>query len=156
VNHGWRNFKHYRGIARLPGIRGNVMSVVSVLFTFSGVALTLIFFRAADTHQALYLLKRMVGMHVATSGLLLGGYQPPLTFLPRLALCYFIIWAMPNTQQILARYKPALRLAQTDEGPRAVPIYWLPNIAWALILGFGMVFAMVNLLNPSSFLYFQF
>ena len=67
-----------------------------------------------------------------------------------------IVWCFPNTQQILARYKPALQLTPADGKERSVPIYWRPNIAWGVVIGGLFLLGLVHAQNASTFLYFQF
>ena len=65
--------------------------------------------------------------------------------------------ALPNTQQILRRYRPAF-VAYKGEIPR-VRYHWLewrPSVGWGLYCGCVMIFTLLSLLRPSEFLYFQF
>ena len=124
-----------------------------VVLTFLCVLVSLVFFRASSVQEGARLIKRLAFNHAR---------NPPFVFpvtreqLIHLALVAVIVWCFPNTQEILARYKPALALAPTDESTRSVPLYWEPSLLWGLALGAVILVALVNLQNPSSFLYFQF
>ena len=69
---------------------------------------------------------------------------------------FFIVWALPNTQQILANFKPALELAPSDLRPSLFSLSWKPTIAWSLTIGAVLLFTLIKMQNPSTFLYFQF
>lgn len=63
-----------------------------------------------------------------------------------------IAWLMPNTQQLMARYAPALETVTAAPGG---PI-WRPNLGWAVVTGICAATAMLHLTQVSEFLYFQF
>ncbi|MFZ2300242.1 MAG: MBOAT family protein, partial [Gallionella sp.] len=64
-----------------------------------------------------------------------------------------IVWLAPNTQQIMASYKPALDM---PVGQKAKRLLWQPS-AFAVFLIFVLGFvAIINLNKQSVFLYFQF
>jgi D-alanyl-lipoteichoic acid acyltransferase DltB (MBOAT superfamily) len=154
VAHAWRLAKHRYGIASLTGIRGTLAHGASVLLTMVCVVFAQIFFRANSAHEAMLLIRRMIGMHVPDANPLV---QISLRSSGRnLLIGFFIVWVLPNTQQILARYKPSLRLTPFDEQPRTAPVYWEPSLAWGLVLSVAMMCAVVGMQNPSTFLYFQF
>ena len=67
-----------------------------------------------------------------------------------------IVWGFPNTQQILARYKPALELTQADGKKRLLPIYWNPTLAWGVATALVFMLGLIHAQDPSTFLYFQF
>ena len=153
ANHGWRLYRHARKIAPLEGTPGNLATGGRVMLTFLCVTISLVFFRATGVREAVRLLERMAFLHDARAVPALGDMH---TKLIQLAAVAIIVWAFPNTQQILARYKPALELAPSDQTRRLLPLYWEPNLAWSLFVGGVILVALVNLQNPSSFLYFQF
>jgi alginate O-acetyltransferase complex protein AlgI len=153
VAHAWRLAKHRYHIENLTGMRGTLAHGASVLLTMVCVVFAQIFFRASNVYEAMLLIRRMLGMHIASVEPLLRisrhrGYS--------ILIGLFIVWVIPNTQQILARYKPSLRLTPFDEQPRVAPVYWEPSIVWGIVLGVAMMCAIVSMQNPSTFLYFQF
>jgi len=86
---------------------------------------------------------------------LIDSYQS-ITWLFALLL---VVWYMPNTQQLLARYRPALGYR-----PRKVTAYrrswilWRPNYVWSVILAALGAMALVKMWigGNAEFLYFQF
>jgi len=63
-----------------------------------------------------------------------------------------IAWLMPNTQQFMARYAPALETVTA--APRRPT--WRPSRGWAVVIGTFGAIAMLHLTQVSEFLYFQF
>jgi hypothetical protein len=76
--------------------------------------------------------------------------------LPEVLLGLAIVWGLPNTQQILTKFKPSLqKTAWNQEGvPRL--LLWSPSTGWALAVGLLFFMVLVELQQPSTFLYFQF
>jgi alginate O-acetyltransferase complex protein AlgI len=153
VAHAWRLKRHSLNIQPATGVRNTLVKGASIALTMACVMLAQIFFRAETTHDALLLLRRLAGIHIVGSAPLLTIAWRKARFIP---IGLFIVWTMPNTQQILARFKPALRLAPSDELPRRIPLYWKPSLTWGFVLGTLTMCAIISMQNPSTFLYFQF
>jgi hypothetical protein len=76
-----------------------------------------------------------------------------------LLILLLVVWYMPNTQQLLARYRPALGFSSQGRPPRrGAWLVWRPNFAWSLILAVTGAAALVQLWigGNAEFLYFQF
>jgi alginate O-acetyltransferase complex protein AlgI len=155
--HAWRTFfrKKEADAAPQSSLRRKVNHVCAVALTFAAVVLADVFFRAPSTHQALRLLRRMLGLHVAITGKMVpfGSLARPAGML---LIAAVIVWSFPNTQQILARYKPALELTRADGQKRLLPIYWNPTLAWGIATALVFMIGLVHSQDPSTFLYFQF
>jgi len=69
-----------------------------------------------------------------------------------LLICFFIVWALPNTQEILGQLpKDEVRK------PSILPnLRWRPTATWSLGLTFVFCLAILLLDASTSFLYFQF
>jgi hypothetical protein len=68
-----------------------------------------------------------------------------------------IVWFLPNTQQILARFRPSLqKTAWEDGGSTDGALRWMPTAGWAVGVGVVLFVVLVQLEAPSTFLYFQF
>jgi alginate O-acetyltransferase complex protein AlgI len=164
INHAWRLF---RGTKKAPPLASGTVSTRSVrsylgsagscLLTFAAVLLAQIFFRAAGVHDALAFLGGMLGHHsaavVASDP---NAYHPSHGTLLALTAGFVIVWCLPNTQQILAKFKPALEVTGADRKPALINFEWRPTAAWGLALGAVLFVAVVRMQDPSSFLYFQF
>jgi alginate O-acetyltransferase complex protein AlgI len=143
INHAWRIFS-----PKDNWLYRKQASPISVLITFLSVVVSLIFFRAHSTHQALYVLKSMAGLHHHAAD---GGIALRMPLL-ELALVYFIVWAMPNTQDILC---------QREHGTERLPsiltgFQWQPSFAWSLALTILFCASILMFDSSGSFLYFQF
>ena len=157
INHAWRVFRG--GQPRPAKSRSTAMltHAGSVLLTFGAVVLAQIFFRAPGAGAALTMVAGMLGLHHG-----LVSLPPDLVFDPSLGALFpiavglFIVWGLPNTQQILARYKPAIELAPSDREPSRFQWLWRPSPILGFVMG-ALIFAvLVKMELPTTFLYFQF
>ena len=152
--------------------------VASVLLTFLCVIIGQVFFRSANVHNALLLLASMAGAHgIALSPPILhllgplgrrglhSGFlsiatwsRPDLRTALELTAALIVIWALPNTQQILGRY--ARRDTTTDlaiTGSKPTILWnWQPSMLWAACFSVVLLLCLLLMQNPSRFLYFQF
>ena len=151
INHAWRGFVERLGLAgRLP--RRPAMLAGGAL-TFAAVVVSWVFFRADNTAAAQSMLASMLGLHGIDSaqhafanGLIAGSRA--LSWVMGAAL---LVWLLPNTQQLFARFAPAL-----DSVQGAARLQWRPSLPWlALIVTLALV-AIYRLNHISQFLYFQF
>jgi D-alanyl-lipoteichoic acid acyltransferase DltB (MBOAT superfamily) len=154
ANHGWRaiwtkpiNTWWSRGIART--------------LTFLLVALAWVFFRAPSLDAALAIYRGLVAWTPDTS------LDALATDLAWLVFWMSIVWYWPNTQQWMAKVKPAFNYAGPDRrrDPLLLPvekpglrrfIFWRPTPAFAFAVGCGAAAALLSLQRVSEFLYFQF
>ena len=73
-----------------------------------------------------------------------------------LAVCVFIVWALPNTYQLFARFNPTLPLpAKLGDAP-ADFLAWRVNAASAMALGSLFAGCILAINRFSPFLYFRF
>jgi D-alanyl-lipoteichoic acid acyltransferase DltB (MBOAT superfamily) len=146
VNHAWRVF----GPKAPAG--GDVMWVHTgkIALTYVSVLVAAVFFRASSCAAAMDLLGGMVGMHG------LGVAAPAhevMKSVAWLSVLYGIVWFMPNTQQIMRDYAPALGRIQAGPFPALV---WRPSLPWAMAAGAGAALGVLALGGTTEFLYFQF
>jgi alginate O-acetyltransferase complex protein AlgI len=175
LNHAWVNLAaQLRFLGRSP-----VWAIFSVTLTFIAVSFAWVFFRASDLGRATAIVQGMVAIYgVAlpdSIGAHLGGFKTVLenfgiTFYlgggTRFIQTYswvlvaaFIAFLLPNTQQIMDKFEPALDY-QSDRdsatGLIAQKISWTPGGKWAFVIGVLLVASLLLLNRPSEFLYFQF
>ncbi len=158
VNHAWRLFtpKGHKLHNKLP-------KPLSVLITFFAVLIGQVFFRANGVKDALYVLASMTGLHgmgpsfigntwVQDIGKDSSFLRDPRQAAVTIAFCFFILWAMPNTQELLGQIG-------RDEvrHPSLLPrLMWSPSMLWSLSLS-ALFFICIVMLNANAkFLYFQF
>ncbi len=172
VNHGWHGLRKCLGQDTHSPLTAP-MHALSVLITFLAVVVAWVVFRADNIDTAIAMLQAMAGMNGfalpdawlakwgsagqwlvrqgvpfgATNDLIMGGA------INWIWISLLIVWFAPNTQQIMASYKPAL---DVPEGGKAKRLLWQPStFAVLLICTLGFV-AIINLNKQSVFLYFQF
>ncbi|GAA3762252.1 MBOAT family O-acyltransferase [Terriglobus aquaticus] len=156
INHGWRVWRTTRPATAAPSaLVRRLRGIGSLLLTYVAVLIAQVFFRAAGVGAAMDMLAGMIGRHHGPvplrSASLLG-----VNTLVGLVVGYLIVWCLPNTQQMLARFKPSLQLAPSDLQPSLVRIAWRPTPAWGFVLGAVLLLVLVRMQVPSTFLYFQF
>jgi D-alanyl-lipoteichoic acid acyltransferase DltB (MBOAT superfamily) len=153
VHHAWRD---WRG-ARSPAAPTRLSLFSARAATFLAVVFAWIFFRAASFAAVLNLLQGMVGRHGVQSNLsrisLTNGWIYT-------GLLLLIVWFLPNTNQLLARFLPTLDYEEENE-KTATPaphekLAWTPGPAWALVVVVLAACSVVGLSRVSEFIYWQF
>lgn len=157
INQAWRIFTLDR-----PVLQRFMPWPVGMALTLAAVLVGQVFFRAASVGDAVVVLQGLLHLHggVAlaqgpaaslipyTSSFLLN----PVKAAGALAVCFAIVWALPNTQEILGQ---APRESQHKHGALNW-LVWTPNLRSAVIT-VGLFSCCFALLDASkSFLYFQF
>jgi D-alanyl-lipoteichoic acid acyltransferase DltB (MBOAT superfamily) len=138
INHAWRRYGF-----PLPGF-------VAWLVTFLVVTVAWVLFRAPD---------------FATAGRVLSAMANPLTAtvsnvaaLAWIVAGLIITMQFPNTQQMGALVRPALGALELPRGVHTL-LLWRPTVAWGLVSGCLLVWALASSWStsePPPFLYFNF
>jgi D-alanyl-lipoteichoic acid acyltransferase DltB (MBOAT superfamily) len=146
INHTWRSLRQRLGHdlekSSLPG------RLASGFLTFIAVVFAWAFFRADNLQAGLAITSSMLGLHGFT---FTGHFQ-----LNKIAELLLIALLLPNTQQLLAPYEPALPIREKEFGAAAPWLQWRPSWIWLLTIA---IIASVSLFQGekiSEFLYFQF
>jgi alginate O-acetyltransferase complex protein AlgI len=175
INHAFRIFRPIHRKARAEGPFGHCSKV---LLTYLSVLVASVFFRAPSVHSAAQLLQGMIGLHgmdgLAIPGELLirlgslGNTLAAFGFVAGVSamefavlvghvtwviLLFVIVWGLPNTQQIMHRFAPALGKIQTGPFQMAE---WQLNRSWAVAIGVAACVGVLAIGGTSEFLYFQF
>jgi alginate O-acetyltransferase complex protein AlgI len=176
INHGWRAMA--RGLWPDRARYARIMTPMGHVITFIAVVAAMVFFRASTVHAAMNIVRGMAGF---------GGIELPSTMLHRLGaagvwlqhvgihatppdwfpfnemvawilILAVIVFFAPNTQQMLAKYEPALGVKASDAGSANVVqrISWKPTLVWAAAVAIVAVVGVLQLSGPSEFLYWQF
>jgi alginate O-acetyltransferase complex protein AlgI len=67
-----------------------------------------------------------------------------------------VTFLAPNTQQIMARFRPGLAPPGTSAAPALIPIRWQARPLWSLAMAFALLVALSRMSGVSPFLYYQF
>jgi D-alanyl-lipoteichoic acid acyltransferase DltB (MBOAT superfamily) len=168
VNHLWQ-----RWFGDTPS-RTRAGRFVSVAATFVAVNVAWVFFRAPDVETGRDILLGMFGVFGVSLPEALGTSFPALRAALEQAGAHFFLgggrqfvmtyaWILlagtiaflaPNTQQLTARFRPAL--AASDVGPIGRHFRLRLNWRWATGLGLLAAASLLSLSRPTEFLYFQF
>lgn len=144
VNHLWRRY----GRTAFPSLQARSLAWLA---TFLVVVIAWVFFRAPNVTTALHILWAMTTPT--------GSITVPIDALGWLILGLLITTQLPNTQQIMARGRPALGAVRVERNALLRRISWSPTAAWAV--GSGVVFLLGiarywTLNTPPEFIYFNF
>ncbi len=173
INHGYRAFKEAVGLSLQS-------SFAARMLTFMAVVLAWVFFRAESLDGALVMVQAMLGLNgmVFTPDFLasLGGLGEMLTaaglvvagelqyFKGTRVVLFFVVlwiiaWHMPNTQEIMRDFKPALGFDRKDlvpakESRLRFKFSYLNASILALLIWFSMHFMLS--MQTTEFLYYDF
>lgn len=172
VNHGWHSLR--RALGQNPERPlSRPMHALAVFITFFAAVIAWVVFRANSLSTATAMLKAMLGLNGfvlpdawlpkwgtfgqwlsahgvafgATNNLIMGGAINWIWIL------LLIIWFAPNTQQIMAAYKPALDVPKDSKAKR---LLWQPSHTCLVASVLCSVFAILSISELSEFIYFQF
>ncbi len=172
INHGWHALRQLLGQDPHASL-SKPARLIAVLLTFFAVVIAWVVFRADSLSAATIILEAMSGMHgvilpdawlvkwgvfglwLATQGVTFGATNDLIMggAINWIWISLLIVWFAPNTQQIMAAYKPALDMPENSKAKR---LLWQPSIHAALIIWLIGFIALINLNKQSAFLYFQF
>jgi alginate O-acetyltransferase complex protein AlgI len=172
VNQWWRMLRKRLGQDRKHPTR--LGTVAAVLLTFAAWLVGLAFFRADSVPHALQMVAGLSGLNglllpdqwlakwgvlgqwLATRGVVFGDSRGLVTagLVNWVVILLAIAWFAPNTQQIMARFNPALLIPRDMVAARRLA--WRPTVAFGLLIAAVAFASIVNLHRQSEFLYFQF
>jgi len=163
VNHAWFAFRKKQGIGPLP-------KPLAVALTFLVVMIAWVPFKAGSfehgtsgsAHVAVSVTKKVLGSMVGLNGFTgwpdKSAYVVKDSHAYRACCCLLLCWLLPNTQQFLRRYSPALDVGGFD-GNRMGPRrwwQWRPTGWWFLFTLVVLLGTISQFDKVSEFIYFQF
>ncbi|NEP78081.1 MAG: MBOAT family protein [Okeania sp. SIO3B3] len=147
---------------------------IGTLITFLSVVIAWIFFRAANMNTAFLILEGMSGFN----GIILPmPLQKYLSFLSNWGIKFegtgtfgfavsdaliwifsllLIVWLIPNTQQWMENYEPALNYQATKTLKLWQKVRWQPSNIWVVISTVITLVAIFHISQDNEFIYFQF
>jgi D-alanyl-lipoteichoic acid acyltransferase DltB (MBOAT superfamily) len=149
VNHATSVFFPRRARSAGPPSSGAVaLHGAKVFATYLAVVVAFIFFRADSIQAAFDMLAGMLGLHA-------GSPTPAPAFREflKLAVLYGVVWFLPNTQQIMSAYEPALGKVTAHS---MTWLRWRPGPVGGLAVGALLACAVLSITGVAEFLYFQF
>jgi alginate O-acetyltransferase complex protein AlgI len=164
ANHLWRGLRQRLGWRQ--GAAGKLGRVTGIAVTFLVVVLAWVPFRATSFAAATAMLAGLFGWNgvagpegagAAIFGIAYGAelYQG-IDQTRALAAVALVTFLAPNTQQIMARFRPGLPQPGASAAPALVPIRWRPQPAWSLAVALAFLVALSRMSGVSPFLYYQF
>src|SRR5262249_27598056 len=148
--------------------------VLGFVATFLAVVVSWVFFRAPNFSAAGNMLRGMAGLQgaILPEGLsfALHGLQPLLSTIGVhfgsgsgsemirtwvwIGALLAIALAVPNSQEMLTKYRPVLEINNLERKP--TPVQWALTPAWAVIAGAAIFLGVISINRVSEFLYWQF
>jgi D-alanyl-lipoteichoic acid acyltransferase DltB (MBOAT superfamily) len=175
INHAFRIFRARRSGT---GSDSSLVHISKLLLTHLAVIVSLIFFRAPSVGAAMNVLGGMVGLHGAVglelpnfvlsqlgtlgdaltshaivTGVTQGFFAADAGQVIWIVCLYGAVWCLPNTQQIMRGFAPALGRVQPGPFER---LAWQPTAGWALAVGVLASVGVLAISGTTEFLYFQF
>jgi D-alanyl-lipoteichoic acid acyltransferase DltB (MBOAT superfamily) len=159
LNHAWMAWRRGRGAAKPQPTRLGQWAGRSMTFVL--VVIAWVFFRSADFAAAGRMLGAMFGGQGISS---ISSYDTGTAF-AWLGVLLAAVWLLPNTQEILADYTPALEYEtqRAAGGGNAKPentlpswARWRPASPWAIAVSIVAVFTITQMSRISEFIYWQF
>ena len=155
VHRGWQPLRARLGFP--VGVSSWWGLVTGRLFTFLAVMIAWVFFRAANLGTAYRLLQTMAGAH----GFAVKSVFHVRSVVAMLAGLAIVVWLLPNTQELLGRFEPALRFKPVESGTRVELwsqkwISWSPSAVWALGVATITIYALTQISRVNEFIYWQF
>lgn len=166
ICHGWR------ALTRSWPEPGWTRCILGHSLTILAVIIAWVFFRSESFDAAIRILSGMAGLNGITLP------NPILTQLPVLkglgvaadgsgGVAFVLAWlwiiglgvvalALPNTQQIMRAYRPALLPVRIKSSEHLRRLRFRPTMGWACAVGSGLFLALLSLTQVSEFLYFRF
>lgn len=146
VNHTWRSMGSKAMHDRLDA--NPIAQQLSTLVTFAVVLVGWVFFRASGFAPAVAMLEGLVGVGPEAPAAAAHSMRLPLV---ACALGYVAVRTLPNSQELLRRFDPALGAIDTSSR-----LHWGFGGGWAVVTAALAWASVLNITKVSEFLYFQF
>jgi alginate O-acetyltransferase complex protein AlgI len=154
INHAWQALGKSFGFATATSRWWT--RYPSRVLTFFAVVVAWVFFKTETFNAASHMLQAMFGLQgfrtSATLFRLGDAYYVPLGIL--------IVGLLPNTQQFMSAFRPALEFDQSAVAVvgRSKSFWptWQPRAAYAVLLAIALVSALIWLPRATDFIYYQF
>jgi len=171
VNHAFQALK-----PRLPRLIRSpwLVGALSIALTYFATVIGWVFFRAESLQAALAMLGGMFGANgialpdallirapvLAQSTAAAMGVRPELgggtefvVLWTKIILLHVVVFALPNTQQIMGRFEPALDFHAPARSQRLIAAF---DLRWAMTIGALGGLGLLAMTRHSEFLYYQF
>jgi D-alanyl-lipoteichoic acid acyltransferase DltB (MBOAT superfamily) len=172
INHGWQNLCNHFGQNPKTQFSKSTQAL-SVFVTFIAVSAAWVVFKADNLNTAITMLEAMAGMNgfilpndwltkwgafgqwLSAQGINFSATNALIkaSAINWIIISLLIVWFAPNTQQIMANFKPALAVPEDSAAKR---LLWQPSLAWLIAGVLCTVIAILSISDLSEFIYFQF
>ena len=162
INHAWRGAVTLLGGD--PSRSGSVGRLVGAAVTFVAVVIGWVVFRAPNLQTAVNILKPMMGLEFTSAKHVYWYVLASLKHIDSrdigelawLTTGLVLVWAAPNTQELLRRFYVPTGGGAIPGEQLASRVTWAPSARWAVYTGALLAASLLSLTRVSEFLYFQF
>lgn len=151
----WSFARPKLGVAEIATTKTRIAA--ACFLTYMSWTIGMVLFRADHLPAAMRMYGAMLGVNgfEFTSGIDLGRA------VRWLAVCFFIVWALPNSQQVLSAVRPVIdwEKVRTQFYPVWRPLgflQWKPRAAVAVPVALLAAYAIITMERVQEFLYYQF
>ncbi|MBF0478948.1 MAG: MBOAT family protein [Candidatus Omnitrophica bacterium] len=153
INHAWNKAIE---IFKWKWAEEFIFQYMAGLVTFFAVVLAWVLFRSDNITTAGRLYHAMLVKWTpgTTNHLALNT-----SHILNIAGSFLFVWFLPNTQELLRKYEPAIDFKEQDVKPLVRGLRWLewrPTAGWGIVFSIIFVISIFNMVKISEFLYFQF
>ncbi|MFZ5428511.1 MAG: MBOAT family O-acyltransferase [Thermodesulfobacteriota bacterium] len=155
ANHLWRDLKAWLGVS--SGKAFFPLRALSCMATFLAVNFAWVMFRADTVQTGATVIRSMLNLKQWSSHNFLSAADTR-EFLT-LGVLLAVVFLLPNTQQIMRLYSPAIGLYKGDRRFLLRGLVWRPNAIWALAVTAMLTASVLTVFTSFKsleFLYFQF
>jgi alginate O-acetyltransferase complex protein AlgI len=170
INHNWQKISKTNRKLKLNSLFAWAVTMLAIVVSW-------VPFRAASLDGAIKVYEGMLGMNgISLPGVFKPIIEPIRAIFPDISvvaegfnsfgsayglaalfILLIVVLFSPNTMEWMQLYKPALGFEHfEDKDAKMGWLMWKPNIVWAILVGFIAVYALLQMSNPSEFLYFAF
>lgn len=160
INNSWSYLLKVLGY---KSFENQIIIIINWLLTFVSVVVAWVFFRSKTVGSASQIIVSMFALNdLSLNENLINNHGSPKFYILVLALLFITLF-MPNTQEFMNSYAPALSNIKSQfswQKFKAIHqfIFWQPSPYWATIMS-GLFFAILTVISRSQnseFLYFEF
>jgi alginate O-acetyltransferase complex protein AlgI len=161
VNYAWRNLQAAKRKNYLPPF-------LSWSITFICIIVSFVIFRADSLESGFVVLKYMFQPDFSLLILGMSGFLQNLLNIKHwvlfhmygyeqyIAMATFVVFAMPNTMQLMSRYNPCIDINGIRFSSLRSILNWRASYLWVSFSLIVSVIALLNTTGTTEFLYFQF
>lgn len=161
INHGWVALRKSAELRRMPPLLAQALTFLAVVvawvpFRAGNFEISMNGSTSAALEATKSILSSMAGLNGITGWPDRSAYEVKDSHAIRAVAVLLVVWLLPNTQQLMRRYQPAIGLEGFRNFRRREFFEWRPTWRWGLFLFILLLGVIYQFDKLSEFIYFQF